>query len=194
MHHPHLTFAAYEILYDGTGEFQTLKLGYRNLSGELRNPSEFVRNRAPHRSAEELRETMDLLPEASEGDVQGTRRHDEREWWKNRRRRRAILASRLRVASSHVVALLLSCQETKGTAHTSRRLTDDRIGGWQHGKDKNPTPRTRSRGGMVVRLTTTGGEERQETLLRTLRTAILPSSGLLKVRCSARLSHEVRLL
>jgi hypothetical protein len=61
MHHPHLTFAAYEILYDGTGEFQTLKLGYRNLSGELRNPSEFVRNRAPHRSAEELRETMDLL-------------------------------------------------------------------------------------------------------------------------------------
>ena len=94
-------------------------------------------------------------PEASEGDVQGTRRHDEREWWKNRRRRRAILASRSRVASSHVVALLLSCQETKGTAHTSRRLTDDRIGDWQHGKDKNPTPRTRSRGGMVVRLTTT---------------------------------------
>ena len=86
-------------------------------------------------------------PEASEGDVQGTRRHDEREWWKNRRRRRAISASRLRVASSHVVALLLSCQETKGTAHTSRRLTDDRIGDWQHGKDKNPTPRTRSRGG-----------------------------------------------
>ena len=40
---------------------QLLKLGYRNLSGELRNPSEFVRNRAPHRSAEELRETMDLL-------------------------------------------------------------------------------------------------------------------------------------
>ena len=61
MHRPHLTFAAYEILYDGTGEFQTLKLGYRNLSGELQNPSEFVRNRAPHRSAEELRETMDLL-------------------------------------------------------------------------------------------------------------------------------------
>ena len=25
MHRPHLTFAAYEILYDGTGEFQTLR-------------------------------------------------------------------------------------------------------------------------------------------------------------------------
>jgi hypothetical protein len=61
------------------------------------------------------------------------------------------------------------------------------------GKIKTHTEdKKQGRGGS--KLTTTGGEERQETLLRTLRTAILPSSGLLKVRCSARLSHEVRLL
>lgn len=61
IHRENVTFRVYEILYEGTGKFRTLKWGARTPRGELRNPSEFVRNRAPHRSAKELRETMDLL-------------------------------------------------------------------------------------------------------------------------------------
>lgn len=63
IHREYTTFRVYEILYEGPREFTALEWGHRTLRGELQNPSGFFRNRAPHRSAEELRETMDLLRE-----------------------------------------------------------------------------------------------------------------------------------
>lgn len=63
IHREYTIFRIYEILYEGPGKSKTLKWGSRTPRGGLKNPSGFFRNRASHKSAEELRETMDLLRE-----------------------------------------------------------------------------------------------------------------------------------